>query len=95
MGAGGALVAGGTVVYFAMVVPSVDAALEAADEPSSVTREDADALTEKARLSQGLALGALGGGIALAAGGLSWGLLLDAPVQPVVGVRHIGLRGTF
>jgi hypothetical protein len=95
MGAGGALVAGGTVLYFAMVVPSVDAAVGAAEDPSGVTRTDADALTAKARLSQGLTLGALGGGIALAAGGLTWGLLLDAPVQPVIGVRHIGLRGSF
>jgi hypothetical protein len=95
MGTGGALVAGGTVMYFVMVVPSVDAALAAADDPSGLTRTDADALTARARLSQGLTLGALGGGVALAAGGLTWALLLDAPVQPVIGPGHLGLRGRF
>lgn len=95
MGAGGALVAGGTVLYFAMVVPSVDAAVGAAGDPAGVTRAGADALTAKARLSQAITLGTLGGGLALAAGGLTWGLLLDAPVQPVLGPRHIGVRARF
>lgn len=95
LGAGGALVAGGTVLYFAGVVPSVDAAVAAAADPSSVTRADADALTARARRSQLITLGALGGGVALAASGLTWAVLLDTPAQPWMGPHMIGVRGRF
>jgi len=95
LGAGGALIAGGTVLYFAGVVPSVDAAVAAAADPSSVTRADADALTSRARRSQVITLAALSGGVALAGGGLTWAVLLDTPVQPWMGPRMIGVRASF
>jgi len=95
LGAGGALLAGGTVLYFAGVVPSVDAAVAAAADPSGVTRADADALTARAQRNQLLTLGALGGGVALAAGGLTWAVLLETPVHPWVGARMVGVQGRF
>ena len=95
VGAGGALLVGGTVMYFTMVVPSVNAALDAADSPEDIARDDADDLTARARSRQLLTLGTLGGGVALAAGGLTWAVMLAAPVQPVIGPGLLGLRGRF
>ncbi|MEC7948418.1 MAG: hypothetical protein VX265_12695 [Myxococcota bacterium] len=95
LGAGSALMAGGTVLYFTAVVPSVDAAVAAAADPAGISRQAADDLTAKARRSQGLTLASLGGGAALAAGGLAWGLLLDAPVRPMIAPGHLGLHGRF
>lgn len=95
LGSGGALMAGGTVLYFTAVVPSVDAALAAAADPAGISRGAADDLTAKARRRQGLTLASLGGGAALAAGGLAWSLLLDAPVRPTIAPGHVGLRGRF
>ncbi len=95
MAGGGALVLGGSVTYFALVSPRVDAALAAAGAPASVTRAQANTLTAEAEAAQGLTLGLVGGGVALAAGGLTWTLLADAPVRPVVGPRTLGLVGSF
>ena len=64
---------------------------DARTDPLSVTRDEADALTSRFNLTRGLTLGLLGGGVALT----GVGVLLDAPVTPVIGLGQLGVRGSF
>jgi len=91
MASGGALVAGGLVVNFALVNPAYAAIEAARDDPDSTTRAEADDLTARFNSARVLTIGLVGAG--LAAGGA--GFFIDTPVQPVVGWGHLGLTGAF
>ena len=88
---GGVLILGGTAVNFLVVNPTYDDIVAANDQPGSIYRDDADALTSKFNTSRYATIGLFGAGV-LALGG---GLLLDAPVVPVVGWGQLGLQGTW
>ncbi|MFT5679321.1 MAG: hypothetical protein ACI8RZ_000225 [Myxococcota bacterium] len=91
LASGGALVAGGLVVNFAMVNPAYAEITAANDDPYTVTRAEASDLTTRFNTSRILTIGLTAGGLALA--GSSF--LIDAPVRPVIGLGHLGVAGRF
>lgn len=88
---GGAMLAGGAVANFVLVNPAWSAIEAAREDPQSVTRAEADALTGRFNTFRGVTLGLLGGGAALAGVGVA----LDSSLTPYVMPGTIGLRGRF
>ena len=86
-----ALLAGGAVSNFVLVNPAWQRVEAAREDPASVTRDEADALSGQFNTWRGLTLGLLGGGAALA--GVS--VALDSSLTPYVMPGSIGLRGRF
>ncbi len=91
MAGGGALLLGGAVTNFALVNPAYAEIIAAREDPLSVTRDEADALTARFDTLKVVTLGLLGGGVALT----GVGVLLDSSVVPVVGPGQLGIRGSF
>ena len=91
MAGGGALVLGGVITNFALVNPTWAAVADANADPTTIDRADAEALTGRFNTFRGLTLGLLGGGVALT----GVGVLLEAPVLPVLGPGHLGFTGRF
>ena len=88
---GGALLAGGAVTNFVLVNPLWADIQTARDDASSISRDDADALTARFNTMRIVTLGLLGGGVALT----GVGVLLDSPVLPTIGPGQIGVTGRF
>ena len=91
LASGGVLLAGGTVVNFAVVAPTYTRIEDARAAPNSVTRAEADDLTARFNVSRAATLGMLGGGVVL----LGTGFFVDAPLQPQVGPGILGVGGRF
>jgi hypothetical protein len=91
LASGGVLVAGGLAVNFAVVNP-VYADIQAAnDDPYSVTRDQASSLTARFNTSRYLTMGLTAGGLVL----VGSSFLIDAPVQPIIGLGQLGVAGRF
>jgi len=88
---GGALLAGGVVTNFVLVNPTWADIEAARQDPLTVSRDDANALTARFNTMRAVTLGLLGGGVALT----GVGVLLDSPVLPVLGPGQIGVSGRF
>ena len=91
LASGGALVAGGLVVNFAIVNPTYASIQAANDDPYSITRDDASALTSQFNTYRYLTIGLTAGGLAL----VGTSVFIDAPIRPVIGPRHLGIAGRF
>lgn len=91
MAGGGALLATGAVINFAVVNPTY-AEIEAAQaDPFGVSRAEADELTQRFDRSRYATIGLVGVGVALTGAGV----FIDAPLRPVVGPGHLGVAGRF
>ena len=91
LASGGALVASGLVVNFAVVNPTYQAIEDANANPYSITRSEATVLTSRFDTARYLTIGLTAGGMAL----MGSSFLIDAPLQPVVGLGQLGLSGRF
>lgn len=91
LASGGALVAGGLVVNFAVVNPTYSAIEDANADPYSIQRSEASDLTSRFNTARYLTIGLTTGGMAL----IGSSFLIDAPLQPIFGLGHLGLSGRF
>ena len=91
LASGGALVASGLVVNFAVVNPAYSAIEDANADPYSISRSEATELTSRFNAARYLTIGLTAGGVVL----MGSSFLIDAPLQPVVGLGHLGLSGQF
>ena len=91
LASGGALVAGGLVVNFAIVNPTWADIQAANDNPYSISRSDADTLTSRFNTSRFLTIGLTAGGLAV----MGTGMFIDAPIRPVLGPGQLGVWGRF
>ena len=91
LASGGALVAGGLVVNFAMVNPAYSDIEAANADPYSISRSEANELTSRFNTARYLTIGLTAGGMAL----MGSSFLIDAPLQPIVGLGQLGVSGRF
>jgi hypothetical protein len=93
LGGGGALLAGGAITHFAVASPTYSEIEAARANPHGITRNQADALTDRWNLQRSLSLGMyIGGVLAAGAGG---GLLLMESVSLHPTGSGLGLSGRF
>jgi hypothetical protein len=93
MGGGGALVLGGTAMYFVSVVPAYDGVESANNTPINYTREEADELSTTFNRARAIDLVLLGAGAATA--GVGIGIAIDADLRLAPMGRGAVLQGRF
>ena len=95
VGAGGAMIATGVILHYAIVVPAYDMVEWGRRNTVAVSRYQADILTERFRTRRTVAYSLTAAGAATAAAGLVFMRAKPSSIQPVFSPMGAGLAGRF